>query len=386
MLEVKHTNPLGFLKQYDSKNTVKSYKSSIKSLLEAVYSEAEVKNHFRGRDRGRDYDSALEELAIKYLSEPRDYEEDVDALFISLKDYAPKSVRLRLAVVKVFFMENGVELPQIYWRRLRRRIKGSRAQTIDQVPSNEELRKIIMHLPVHGNALYLLLSSSGMRMGETLQLLPEDFDLDAEPARINIRGEYTKTGNPRIAFMSREAAEAVKEWYKIRDEYLETSSGRSHFYDKDEDDDRVFPFTDSTARYIWNKALDKTGNGKLDASTGIHKLHPHVLRKFFRTELSKVIPVDVVEALMGHEGYLTEVYRRYSMRDLADFYQRGEHALLVFTEVGEVNRLREEVEEQRNQLQRIVNGVSGENLELKSRLARVELAVTELKKMLQEMM
>jgi len=33
-------------------------------------------------------------------------------------------------------------------------------------------------------------------------------------------------------------------------------------------------------------------------------VHPHVLRKFFRTKMGSVIPVDVVEALMGHEGYL----------------------------------------------------------------------------------
>ena len=51
-----------------------------------------------------------------------------------------------------------------------------------------------------------------------------------------------------------------------------------------------------------------------------------------------MIPVDVVEALMGHEGYLTEVYRRYSIEDLAKFYKQGEYALLVFTESGKVGR------------------------------------------------
>jgi len=34
------------------------------------------------------------------------------------------------------------------------------------------------------------------------------------------------------------------------------------------------------------------------------------------------IPVDVVEALMGHEGYFTEVYGSYTVEDLARFYKK----------------------------------------------------------------
>jgi integrase len=68
--------------------------------------------------------------------------------------------------------------------------------------------------------------------------------------------------------------------------------------------------------------------------------HPHTLRKFFRTRLGAVsIPIDVVEALMGHEGYLTEVYRRYSIEDLRKFCLKGESALLVFMEAQEVTKL-----------------------------------------------
>ena len=105
-----------------------------------------------------------------------------------------------------------------------------------------------------------------------------------------------------------------------------------------------------------------------------------MLRKFFRTKLGSVIPVDVVEALMGHEGYLTEVYRRYSMEDLARFYREGEHALLIFTETAEVSKLKEEIEERNKQLQTLVNGLTAENLELKTRLSRMELEHTEFKK------
>ena len=82
--------------------------------------------------------------------------------------------------------------------------------------------------------------------------------------------------------------------------------------------------------------------------------------------------MDAVEALMGHEGYLKEVYRRYSVEDLARFYKQGEPALLIFTEAEEVGKLRAELEERNKQLQTLVNDLTAEKLELKSRLARVD--------------
>ena len=81
--------------------------------------------------------------------------------------------------------------------------------------------------------------------------------------------------------------------------------------------------------------------------------------------MGALIPIDVVEALMGHEGYLTEVYRRSSVEDLAKFYIQGESALLIFTEAGEVSKLRQEVEDRNKQLQTLVNGLTAENMELK---------------------
>jgi len=161
-----------------------------------------------------------------------------------------------------------------------------------------------------------------MRRGEALELA-------GDPARVRLRGEYTKSGNPR-----------------------------------------VFPWNPVTSYAMWHTASRRTGFSKRDQETNRHQVHPHALRKFFRTRLASVTPVDVVEAVMGHEGYLTEVYRRYAEGDLPKFYEPGESAMWIFTEAGEVTELRKEVEEQRDQLQSIVNVLTAENLELKSRVAR----------------
>ena len=59
---------------------------------------------------------------------------------------------------------------------------------------------------------------SGARIGETLQLKKEDFELDAEPPRVHIRAEYTKGGvGARITYFSFEARDAIKDWLAIKD-------------------------------------------------------------------------------------------------------------------------------------------------------------------------
>ncbi|MGD0329191.1 MAG: hypothetical protein ABSB40_01950 [Nitrososphaeria archaeon] len=65
---------------------------------------------------------------------------------------------------------------------------------------------------------------------------------------------------------------------------------------------------------------------------------------------------------MGHEGYLTEVYRKYSFEDLGKFYQQGEHTLTVFGSGEDVNKLREEISEKNKELQTLVNSLATENI------------------------
>jgi DNA-binding transcriptional MerR regulator len=100
--------------------------------------------------------------------------------------------------------------------------------------------------------------------------------------------------------------------------------------------------------------------------------------------MGSVIPVDVTEAIMGHEGYLTEVYRRYSLEDLARFYRQGEASVTVFA-LEDVSRLHEELQQQREQLQAIVNGLARENLELRERVKTVEKEIDELRRAFEEL-
>lgn len=306
---------LKYLETYSSENTKRVYKAALKLYLKIVYGDGE-----------------LATLASKYIQEERDYKTDIQNFLAKINGKPPTTVRLYISAVKIFLMENDVELREKFWKSITRRVKGSMARTRDKIPSNAQLRRIIMHMPVHGKALYLTLASSGMRIGEALKLELDDIELDQDPPRINVRGENTKSGDRRITFISGETKEHIVEWLKYRTEYLKTASKRSR-HRKTTEDTKLFPFGMSNAHFIWKTALDKTKLNGVDKSTKRHQYHPHVLRKFFRTRMGPVISVDITEALMGHKGYLTDIYRRYDEDKLAEFYKKGETAVAVFGKV-----------------------------------------------------
>ena len=59
-------------------------------------------------------------------------------------------------------------------------------------------------------ALYLILLSSGMRIGEALSLRKKDFHFDEDPVRIILDAEITKTKEGRETYVSSEAVDKLK--------------------------------------------------------------------------------------------------------------------------------------------------------------------------------
>lgn len=349
-----------FLATFESKNTIRGYQLWLGKFFNTIYGNGN-----------------LEEQVEKYFTENRNYKEDVQQFYVTIKNKSPSSVSAGLSAVRNFLAEQEIELSQNFWKKLRRR-KGGRALTQDRPPKVEELRRILSHMDAKGRALYLTLASSGMRIGETLKLKLQDIDLTTKPPKIKISGNYTKNKVSRIAFISQEAKEAIDEWLKIRDSYLTAAIKKSTRFKKSREDERLFPFENTVGYMMWANAIRKAKFTKKDSETKRYELHPHVLRKFFRTRLGSVIQADLVEALMGHGGYLTEVYRRHTEEELAKFYLEGEPALLIFTETGPVLEMRKEIDERNKQLQTMINGLTTENFDLKQKMTEHEEQINTL--------
>jgi hypothetical protein len=118
-------------------------------------------------------------------------------------------------------------------------------------------------------------------------------------------------------------------------------------------DSRVFPFGMKTAQDIWRTAIKNADLKERDPSTGRFTLHIHQLRKFFRSQLALAVPVDIVEMLMGHSGYLTDAYRRFTRKQMAEYYQKGEYLLSIHA-VKEISRMEGELKRELNEQQKTI--------------------------------
>jgi integrase len=338
-----------FISQYESDSTIHCYEQSVKSFVRAIYREnADLKK------------SVEEYFAVKKNNE--EYEDDVKKFYVTIKDKSPSSIQVRLSVVRSLLIDNHIDLGDAFWRRIRRHKRGPPISG-EEVPTNEQLRRIMSHMNVKGKALFTVLASSGMRIGEALSFGLDDINFETEPTRIKLRAEYTKSKAPRTAFITTEATEILKEWLRGREEYLVQAAARSKprphyqvdYKGKSLDDKRVFSFDHITAYFMWNNALDQTKLNGVDKNTNRHVMHVHTLRKFCRTRLGTVLSQDVAEALIGHERYLSSEYRRFSDDELGKFYKQAEATLGIFCggSAEEVQSLKKEAEGLAERMHRI---------------------------------
>ncbi len=353
---------LAYLQLYDTESTVDQARWSLRGYFQAVTGSRPRTN--------ADLDTSADEYFSRATEES--VRDDVETFFISLRGKAPKTIQSRLSQIRTALRRNGFKFDEYFWRDLQHKVKGwNRVVTIDTVPTNEDLRKIVLQMPLIGKAIVLTAASSGARISEIVSLSLDDVNLSTDPIRLVIRGENSKEGGSRTVFASKEAKETLQLWIRARPGWLQaavrktpksiTRDGRSWQVSKDPNDPRLFPINPAAVRVIYNRALDKAGFLTRDPRSNFATLHFHTLRKLFKTRLGPVMPQDVVETLMGHEGYLGGAYRRYTIDQLAEHYRKAERVLWILSDTAP---LAEEME-----------GLREENITLKARVDGLEKAL-----------
>jgi integrase len=78
----------------------------------------------------------------------------------------------------------------------------------------------------------MLLAATGMRATEALSIRIKDLDLKSSPAKLSVRGEYTKTRTDRTIFLTQEMVQQLTSWltYKYRTRrvcYKDDQSGKT---------------------------------------------------------------------------------------------------------------------------------------------------------------
>jgi integrase len=338
-----------FLSLYENVNTRRNYRIGVKKFLLFVYPSSS---------------DDLDALSLRYFDEDRDVEKDLISYRDEvLSDLAPTTRNSHVNALKLFFDDNDVT----FSRRVLNQLKAKNNQAIswENTPSNEQIRRLIEYMPIHGKAMMLMLASSGMRVGALVQLRLEDVNLDMEPVRIRIRAEYTKSKQKRITFISPEAKEALLEWLKYRPQYIEIANARSKLHERKSEPEEIFPFTSINFNYIWRNALDKANLKRVDPRTNRATLHPHGLRKFFRLVVGRH-GQDEAEALMGHQTGLNAVYAKFTgemgERRLREIYLKALPELSIYGRSLLVNEIDGELLERLQKAEDTIDGLIKDSL------------------------
>lgn len=309
-----------------TKNTADAYRTGLVKYLAWIYQEEGV------RRVGRRIDAPhYNDLSLRYLEEYTTPDEHAALLADFIEDHraihAPKMLSSMKGAVVQYLAANKIFLAPQQVRRIR---TGNRPVTADRIPNREEIRNILSHGDLLSRTYVLVLVSSGMRPGEPLSLTWEDVDLDR--GTVKIAAGVAKNNVGRVTFLSKEALESLRELRNYSQKLcvkIERQTGGRVIPDRN----YVFPVTYGAMTSRFALMVEKAGLAERDKGTGRMTIHLHGFRKYFRTHMAKGEggnAIDVVEALMGHEGYLSGAYVRLTIQELEAFYRKNEHLLWIY--------------------------------------------------------
>ena len=150
----------------------------------------------------------------------------------------------------------------------------------------------------------MFLSGTGCRAGEALSIRNMDLDLDTSPAKVYLRGEYTKTKVDRFVFLTTEMVRQLRLWleYKHRNRrvcYKDTKTGQTtteYRTPKQDPSGLIFavyqnhPNPDylyGDIRTAFCRTLDRMGKGDYeDSKRRRRKVTLHSFRRFVKSTIS----------------------------------------------------------------------------------------------------
>ena len=191
----------------------------------------------------------------------------------------------------------------------------------------DTFRKMLNACRAKSEMLYLAQSSSGMRIGEMVQLRKKDIHTDMARLMVKIPAVFTKTRVARTTFFSSEAAQLVAPRLK-----------------KIGDLDRVFGNDNDAESNVRREAKHlaelqkRMGIHDKYETTGRNVITTHSFRAFFITKVSRKDP-NLAKYFAGQKGYLLQYDRQTDAEKLA-IYIKLEPLLLVSDKARDQERIR----------------------------------------------
>jgi len=325
-----------FMDDCRARQTKNSYFAAMRILIDTIYGR-KISQRIETEEGRKLYINLID----NYLEQDRNFFADLNDYRERLRDKAPKTVRSYMyncrSVIETCAKYNFTKEKQ---RKFTGLVRGTKkAITQDAVINHNDIRKIVAHSTIPVRAAIMTMATSGLRIGEILGL--KLHDVDFEKRIIYITENVSKTDESRTTFFSAEAGEILNIWLKFRPTYMKMVQAqcqyiRPHY---DENDDRLFPMSDSSLRKGIGISIKNAGLRELDRRTKRCTITPHSFRKWYITQLKNVMNPDSVEEMAGHELAYGGAYHRKTVQELEKEYRKHEKVLYIGSDEGMRNTL-----------------------------------------------
>lgn len=261
-------------------------------------------------------------------------------VFLDSKGYKPKSIMSRMPAVKGYLRNLGLRFSSEDYKQMVRipRVIRQREEPV----TKELIIKLQRCLPPKLQTVILVLSASGIRLGELVQLELGDIDFSTHPTTIRLKAETTKTRTERETFLTTEATNSLKEYLKRSFQWNENEDnlhlknikifGRTSkiINLKRKADPRQPPHlhAESLLHNSLRYFLEKNPGLDIKNKNGRKVIHFHAFRKYFRTTVGNVCGRDFAEELMGH-GFYMDTYYQVSVEKRQEMYLKAEAELTI---------------------------------------------------------
>ncbi|MDE2521587.1 MAG: site-specific integrase [Methanocorpusculum sp.] len=308
--------------------------------------------------------SDINAVSLEYLQSERDF-------FGDLRDYidqmihsglAPKTISVHFSYIRHWLSWNGVSFDPVQSSLLFGKLPRAVAIHDEDFLDREKISSILAHSDVLMRAVVLVLSSSGMRVGECLAIRPEQI----QGKEIHMRAEQMKAGKPHVYFVSEEAVSALSEWDKMKDEYMRRAGvktrkclGRDVAYLQG-----VFPFQYQTIRLKFENALKRADLFEKDTAVNRSRITLHSIRKWTDSTMKMYISSNLANALIGHFEPGDTSYRRYTREQLREAYATVEPHLVILAP-QEYAELKSETQQQLASHDKLLVGLMEDNYQMK---------------------
>lgn len=260
--------------------------------------------------------------------------------YLLKKDMSQNTIKTYFSKVKTFYKHFEIDIPILP------NVNYAKEYQLNyyDIPSKEDIRKVISIVPLDLKALILFISSSGTSKAEALSLTVKDFidgcseyynyqNLDAILNELSYKDNVVptiylkriKTEKYYYTFCSPEATSYIVKYLKSR-ESLSFS-------------DKLFPFSKSNITTKFQRINDYMGWG----TRGYFRFfRTHSLRKYHASNIG--LPAEYVDALQGRQkNKVHDAYIKTNPKQLKEYYMNNMSNIMIFPKINNEEEINEEI-------------------------------------------